>query len=57
MSKNKRLRIKNTHNSKKLSAIITRQSIPEDVALRFLDAKGKLYKDKKGKLNIAKKSK
>ena len=29
------------------------QSLPKEVVIKFFDAKGKLYKDKKGKLRVA----
>jgi len=44
----------NTHDRSKISSIIKMQSIPEEVVLKLLNAKGRFNKEKKGMLRIAK---
>jgi len=44
----------NTNYSSKISSIIKMQSIPEEVVLKLLNAKGRLKKEKKGMLRIVK---
>lgn len=43
----------NTSNQIKISTIANMQSLPEEIVLNMLQTRGKLVKDKKGKLIIA----
>ena len=45
------------NESIKIESIKSMQSLPEEVVIRFIEAKGKLIRTEKGKLKIADKGK
>lgn len=53
MSKDKQNKIEISSYRNAVAAIIKKQSLPKDVVLKFLAAKGKLIRNKKGKFDIA----